>query len=96
MFAFYEASNIELELFSDPIITEKTKTLKPKATTAKQDLSENPSLAPRPPLWHQGHAEVNLKSKKSENPKKISWIGPGKFIEPFINEILPEKSVGGH
>jgi hypothetical protein len=28
-------------------------------------LSENPSLAPRPPLWHQGHAEANLKSKKS-------------------------------
>ena len=66
MFAFYKASNIELELFTDPIITEKTKTLKPKATTAKQDLSENPSLAPRPLLWHQGHAEVNLKSKKSE------------------------------
>ena len=65
MFAFYQASNIELELFIDPIITEKTKTLKPKATTAKQDLSENPSLAPRPPLWHQGHAEANLKSKKS-------------------------------
>lgn len=66
MFAFFQASNIELELFIDPIITEKTKTLKPKATTAKQDLSENPSLAPRPLLWHQGHAEVNLKSKKSE------------------------------
>ena len=40
MFAFFQASNIELELFIDPIITEKTKTLKPKATTAKQDLSE--------------------------------------------------------
>ena len=50
MFAFYKASNIELELLTDSILTEKTKTLKPKATTAKQDLSENPSLAPRPPL----------------------------------------------